>query len=147
MRLEAARNCPLAGARMSLRSESRLSVPLKSKQHFGATLRSDSAGSPTSQVCRMISDDGNAERDAREPSSDVRDLDLRVVIEEGNESEETDQACEYQRSENLQAAITVSCEHRFHGSEHYPRIAHLTCAEGHDGRAGALLSRTRQGSA
>jgi hypothetical protein len=31
----------------------------------------------------MISDDCDAERDAREPSNDVLDLDLRMVIEEG----------------------------------------------------------------
>jgi hypothetical protein len=82
----------------------------------------------------MISDDGNAERDAREPSNDVLDLDLRVVIEEGNEYAKTDQARRPQQSENLRAAIIVSWDHRFHGCEHYQRIAQLTCAEGHERR-------------
>jgi hypothetical protein len=110
-------------------------VPLKrQKRHSRATHRSGSTGSPTSQACGWISDDGNAERHAREPSNDVLDLDLRVVIEEGNEYAKTDQARRLQQSENLRAAITVSWVLRFHGCEHYPHIAYLTCAEGHERR-------------
>ena len=126
------------------RSESRVSVPLKSKQHFRPTHRPGSAGSPASQKCGVISDDGNAERDAREPSNDVLDLDLRVVIEEGKECAKTDQARKPHQNENLRAAITVSLDHRFHGCEHYPHTAHLTCAEGHegDGTGPTLFSRS-----
>jgi hypothetical protein len=56
-----------------------------------------------------------------------------VVIEGGNECAKTDQARKPQQSENLRAAITVSLDYRFHGCEHYPHTAHLTCAEGHEG--------------
>jgi hypothetical protein len=63
----------------------------------------------------MISDDCNAERDAREPSNDVLDLDLRVVIEEGSEHAKTEQAREYQRSETPRASITVFSDLGFHG--------------------------------
>ena len=92
------------------------SVPLKrQKPHSGATHRPGSAGSPTSQMGGMISDDCNAERDAREPSNDVLDLDLRVVVEEGSEYAKTEQAREYQRSENPRASITVFSDLGFHG--------------------------------
>jgi hypothetical protein len=92
------------------------SVPLKQqKPHSGATHWPGSAGSPTSQVGGMISDDCNAERDAREPSNDVLDLELRVVAEEGSEYAKTEQAREYQRSENPRASITVFSNLGFHG--------------------------------
>ena len=51
--------------------------------------------------------------------------------QEVTEAEETDQAREYQRSENLRAAITVFSDLGFHGCERYPQIAALPCAEGH----------------
>jgi hypothetical protein len=54
-----------------------------------------------------ISDDCNAERDARDSSNDVLNLDLRVGTKEGREYAKTDQAREYQRSENPRAAMTV----------------------------------------
>jgi hypothetical protein len=63
----------------------------------------------------MISDDCNAERDTREPSNDVLDLDLRVVVEEGSEYAKTEQTREYQRSENPRASITVFSDLSFHG--------------------------------
>jgi hypothetical protein len=46
----------------------------------------------------------------------VRDLDFRVVIQEGNESEKTDQARESQQKENPRAAITVFSDLGFHGA-------------------------------
>jgi hypothetical protein len=83
----------------------------------------------------MISDDCDAEPDARDPSNDVLDLDLRVVIEEGNEYAKTDQARDLQRSENPGAAITVFSDFGFRADGQSLRIAHLACAESHEAAA------------
>jgi hypothetical protein len=46
----------------------------------------------------------------------VGDLDVRVEIQEGTESEKTDQAREPQKKENPRAAITVFSDLGFHGT-------------------------------
>jgi hypothetical protein len=89
------------------------------------------------------SDEGSAEDDAREPSNEMRDLNLRVVIKEVTESEKTDQDRESQPNENLRAAISVYSDHGFHVCEHYPRIPHLTRAESHERAHGAVRSAVR----
>jgi hypothetical protein len=63
----------------------------------------------------------------------------RIEDEEVNESEETDQAREYQRSENVRAAIAVYSDLGFHVDGQYLPIAHLACAKGH-----ALQQLTRR---
>jgi hypothetical protein len=60
--------------------------------------------------------DEDAEGDACQPPNEVWDLDVRVVIQIGTESEKTDQARKSEQKENQRAAMTVFADLGFHGA-------------------------------